>query len=109
MEGTRASPAFTGPQFTHRAVQPSGSTCTASLRPHRVQKVVVASSMSIYGEGAYECARCGVLYPGERAEAQMATRSWEHACASCGGALSPRPTPEAKPLACTSIYAITKT
>jgi hypothetical protein len=31
-------PAITGPQLTQRAVQPSGSTCTASLRPHLAQK-----------------------------------------------------------------------
>src|SRR5262245_9152928 len=77
-------------------------------RRHRVKKLVVASSMSIYGEGAYECGHCGAVAPNERSEAQLAARSWEHACPRCTGPLSPRPTPEAKPLACTSIYAITK-
>jgi len=64
--------------------------------------------MSIYGEGAYHCDRCGAVHPSERSEAQLAARAWEHACPGCGGTLSPRPTPEEKPLACTSIYAITK-
>ena len=31
--------------------------------PHTVRKLIVASSMSIYGEGAYECADHGRVYP----------------------------------------------
>ncbi len=34
--------------------------------PARVEKFVVASSMSIYGEGAYRCAACGPVYPSLR-------------------------------------------
>src|SRR5206468_2648611 len=33
---------------------------------------------------------------------------WEHVCPSCNGAVRPQPTPESKPLYCTSVYAITK-
>ena len=30
---------------------------------NKVRKIIVASSMSIYGEGAYKCLRCGLVYP----------------------------------------------
>jgi len=81
-----------------------------SLLAHRdhVRKLVVASSMSIYGEGAYSCANCGVVYPKLRSEAQLQERDWEMRCNKCGTHVAPIPTPEDKPLYPTSIYAITK-
>ena len=79
-----------------------------SERRHEVRKLVVASSMSIYGEGAYRCPRCGPCAPPLREAAQFEAKRWELACPSCGGAVDPVPTPESKPLAPTSIYAITK-
>ena len=33
---------------------------------HHVEKVLVASSIGVYGEGAYRCARCGPVAPGIR-------------------------------------------
>jgi len=75
---------------------------------HRVRKVIVASSMSIYGEGKYECAGCGVVYPRLRPEAQLQAREWEMKCPHCGREVRPAPTDEAKPLFPTSIYAVTK-
>ncbi len=76
-------------------------------RRDRIRKVVVASSMSIYGEGAYRDADGAEAHPGLRPEEQLARRAWE--CADGRGRdLEPRPTPESKPLHPTSIYAITK-
>ncbi|RLC48552.1 MAG: nucleoside-diphosphate sugar epimerase [Candidatus Coatesbacteria bacterium] len=75
---------------------------------HQVEKVLVASSMSIYGEGKYECPRCGVIYPKLRSEEQMARGEWEMHCPRCGAVAKPLPTDEEKPLFPTSIYAITK-
>jgi dTDP-L-rhamnose 4-epimerase len=75
---------------------------------HSVRKVVVASSMSIYGEGAYDCARDGRVYPSLRSEDQLAARDWEMRCPRCGQPVEARPTDEDKPLAPTSIYAVTK-
>jgi len=77
-------------------------------RRFRPRRLVVASSMSIYGEGEYECATHGTMAPPPRGEEQLATRAWECLCPSCGEPLRPRPTRETKPLAPTSIYAITK-
>ncbi|HZU05172.1 MAG TPA: NAD-dependent epimerase/dehydratase family protein [Chloroflexota bacterium] len=75
---------------------------------HQVRKVIVASSMSIYGEGAYACTECGPVYPALRSEAQLRARDWEMRCPHCQRVVQARPTPEDKPLAPTSIYAITK-
>jgi dTDP-L-rhamnose 4-epimerase len=75
---------------------------------HQVRKIVVASSMSIYGEGKYECADCGAVYPKLRSEAQLKRRDWEMKCPHCGRDVRPVPTDEDKPLYPTSIYAITK-
>ncbi len=75
---------------------------------HGVRKLVVASSMSIYGEGKYECDECGVGYPQLRSEGQLRQREWEMLCPRCGEAMRPLPTDEDKPLYPTSIYAVTK-
>ena len=77
-------------------------------REPRPKRLVVASSMSIYGEGEYECAEHGAVAPGLRGEEQLLAREWECRCPECGRALEPRPTRETKPLIPTSIYAITK-
>jgi dTDP-L-rhamnose 4-epimerase len=75
---------------------------------HSVRKLVVASSMSVYGEGKYECVECGVAYPRLRSEEQLRQRRWEMLCPYCGGEMRPLPTDESKPLYPTSIYAVTK-
>src|SRR3954451_3353474 len=71
-------------------------------------RMVVASSMSIYGEGEYLCEEHGRVAPGPRPEEQLLARAWETACPSCGRELKPLGTSEAKPLIPTSIYAINK-
>ncbi len=73
-----------------------------------VSRIVVASSMSIYGEGAYECAEHGVLYPTLRSAEQLASRQWDTACPTCGRTLTAIGTPESKPMRPTSVYAISK-
>ncbi|MGC2697927.1 MAG: NAD-dependent epimerase/dehydratase family protein [Candidatus Angelobacter sp.] len=74
----------------------------------RVEKLVLASSMSIYGEGKYLCARCGDVAPVLRSTNQLKTKQWEANCPKCGEALTPIPTDEFKPLQCSSIYALSK-
>ena len=77
---------------------------------HRLplKKLIVASSMSIYGEGQYACHSCGPVAPSLRPESQLAAHEWEMRCPLCGMLASPRPTPESKPLIPTSVYAVTK-
>ncbi len=77
-------------------------------RQPQIRKLVVASSMSIYGEGAYKCASCGVVYPQLRPSEQLLERRWEMECATCGKELRATGTPEEKPLFPTSVYAVTK-
>jgi dTDP-L-rhamnose 4-epimerase len=75
---------------------------------NRVQKLIVAASMSSYGEGKYECSNCGVPDNLRRTEEQLAQKQWELFCPQCGTVLEPRPTDESWPRRCNSIYAITK-
>lgn len=75
---------------------------------HSVRKLIVASSMSVYGEGSYYCAACGEVYPKLRPVTQLEAREWEMRCPNCGNPASPLPTAEDKPLFPASIYAISK-
>lgn len=75
---------------------------------HDVKKLVVASSMSIYGEGKYLCQECGPVYPGLRREEQLKRMEWELRCVNCGNTLIPASTDERKLPTPTSIYAQTK-
>ncbi|MCD6326118.1 SDR family NAD(P)-dependent oxidoreductase [bacterium] len=75
---------------------------------HQVEKVLVASSMSIYGEGKYDCPQCGAIFPKLRPESQLANGDWEMQCPKCGAVAKPLPTDEDKPLYPTSIYAVNK-
>ena len=74
----------------------------------QVKKLLVASSMSIYGEGAYQCASCGPVWPRLRPVEQLKAAHWEVRCPGCGAELQPAPTAEDKPLFPSSIYAINK-
>ena len=76
--------------------------------PERYRSFVVASSMSIYGEGAYRCDEHGTVFPRPRPEDQLAEREWEVRCPECGRAAAPVATAEAKPTQHSSIYAVTK-
>jgi dTDP-L-rhamnose 4-epimerase len=74
----------------------------------RIEKVIVASSMSIYGEGRYGCSTCGPAAPELRSRARLLSGKWEPACPGCGQDLEPLPTDEGKPLGPTSVYGVTK-
>jgi dTDP-L-rhamnose 4-epimerase len=77
-------------------------------RKRQIRKLVVASSMSIYGEGAYQCASCGEVAPPLRSPQQLQAREWEVKCPSCGRELEAARTKEDKPLFPGSVYAISK-
>lgn len=74
----------------------------------RPRRLIVASSMSIYGEGMYECLACGPQPGAPRPAVQLARQDWAMRCPHCGLAMEARPTPETKPIAPTSIYALNK-
>jgi len=76
---------------------------------NNIKKLIVASSMSIYGEGKYYCEKCSTnVYPALRDERQLQKRQWDHLCPMCNSSLTPQPTDEEKPLISSSIYAMTK-
>jgi dTDP-L-rhamnose 4-epimerase len=76
---------------------------------HKVQKLVVASSMSVYGEGQYYCESCAEnRFPKYRDPRRLELRQWECACDVCNGKLIPVATTEEKPLMPSSIYAMSK-
>ena len=74
----------------------------------KLEKLVVASSMSIYGEGKCLCSACGEVAPLSRSNEQLKAKQWEMRCPACGRVLKPVATDESKPLQCTSIYALSK-
>lgn len=75
---------------------------------NKVSKIVVASSMSIYGEGSYSCEEHYLVAPRLRTEEQLRQHDWEVRCPTCGSELSPMPTSESKVLSPSSVYAISK-
>ena len=77
-------------------------------RRPQIKKLVVASSMSIYGEGAYACDQCGPVQPKLRELSQLLDRDWELDCPRCSAKVKPIPTNEDKPLIPSSVYAISK-
>ena len=74
----------------------------------KLEKLIVASSMSIYGEGKYVCSKCGEVSPPPRSTEQLKAKQWEMLCPICSHRLKPVATDESKPLQCTSIYALSK-
>ena len=78
-----------------------------ALLEHPVEQLVVASSMSVYGEGLYvdDEGRATPAIPRRRAD--LADGRWDPVGPS-GQALTPVPTPEAKPPTLSSVYALGK-
>ncbi len=77
-------------------------------KKHSVEKIVVASSRAIYGEGQYFCEEDGMIFPGERSETEMLNRQFEHRCENSQKFMKPIATPETAKLAPLSFYGLTK-
>lgn len=75
---------------------------------HKVAKVIVASSRAIYGEGKYQCADHGIVYPLQRSESDMVGGDFECKCPHCGRNVQILPTTEDSKIHPTSVYGITK-
>ncbi|MEC7640832.1 MAG: SDR family NAD(P)-dependent oxidoreductase [Nitrospinota bacterium] len=75
---------------------------------HRVEKVLVASSMSLYGEGRYHCSQHGKITAESRSEQQLKDGRWNPECQHCQKPLTAVPTDEEKELEVTSVYAQSK-
>jgi len=72
-----------------------------------VEKIIVASSMSIYGEGLYRDSSGGLHEDADRPIEQLRAACWE-VRNGAGETLVPVPTPETKKACLASVYALTK-
>jgi dTDP-L-rhamnose 4-epimerase len=80
-----------------------------AARGQRLATLLVASSMSIYGEGEYECLHCGARpVQAWRSRERLTARLWEPVCGRCGGEVQAVGTRESKHLEPRSVYAVTK-
>lgn len=79
-----------------------------SQRKTQIEKVVLASSRAIYGEGKYVCEKCGSVYPRQREAMQLKRGEWELKCPFCRREIRPLPTDEDSLPSPASIYAISK-
>ncbi len=61
-----------------------------------VQKVIVASSQAVYGEGKYRCSTHDIQYPTPRSSIQLNKKDWEIKCPLCHQDMKPLPTDEAQ-------------
>ena len=71
-------------------------------------RLVVASSMVVYGEGAYRCATHGPVRPGPRLAESLSSGDFEPPCPECGRPLEPALITEDAPLDPRNTYAATK-
>jgi dTDP-L-rhamnose 4-epimerase len=71
-------------------------------------RLVLASSMVVYGEGRYRCLEHGVVRPAPREPARLDEGMWDPPCPTCGGELAPEPVPEDAPSDPRNVYAATK-
>jgi dTDP-L-rhamnose 4-epimerase len=78
-----------------------------ALIKHPVERLIAASSMSIYGEGLYRSPRGAIHSAVERMPTQLRSGLWDPVDGQ-GAALEPVPTPESKPPALSSVYALSK-
>jgi len=77
-------------------------------KKHSVKKMIIASSRSIYGEGKYDCPKCGIVYPRERKDEDMAKGDFNVKCSKCGADAKLLATDETSKIHPSSIYGITK-
>lgn len=75
---------------------------------NQVKKFITISSMTGYGEGNYQCDKCGVVRPPLREEKQLIKKDWNLYCPTCGGVVTPMPTDETALDFPNSIYGFSK-
>ncbi|MEP0177287.1 MAG: NAD-dependent epimerase/dehydratase family protein [Paraglaciecola sp.] len=83
----------------------------ANKETKSVKRILLASSRSVYGEGAYTCSNCADKTrqcPDSRTAQVLAEEKWDPLCSICGSSLTPLPTKETDSIKPASIYAATK-
>jgi len=84
-----------------QAISLAGKNC-------KVKKIILSSSRSVYGEGKYECSKCGAIYPDSRDKDKMLAGDFDFYCPHCGERLTLLPTTEDSEIKPASLYAYTK-
>ena len=74
----------------------------------KVRKIILSSSRSVYGEGKYDCAECGSVFPDGRNREKMLLGDFNLYCPKCGRKLELVPTTEDSMIKPASLYAFTK-
>lgn len=80
----------------------------AAMAENGVRRLVLASSMVVYGEGRYVCSEHGVVDPLPRRSADLDAGSFDPRCPRCDRTLTATTVPEDAPLNPRSTYAVTK-
>jgi len=75
---------------------------------NKVRKLVLSSSRSVYGEGKYQCAVHGIVYPASRHENDLSAGNFECSCPVCGNAIVLLATDENTQKDPVSVYGLTK-
>lgn len=75
---------------------------------HQIRKLIAISSMTGYGEGNYQCNKCGIVRPPLREESQLLKKDWNLYCPNCKKVVSPIPTDETALDYPNSIYGFSK-
>src|SRR5262249_18443448 len=97
-------------QYEIRRYVENNSLGTANLldilanHRHQCRKLIVAASMSSYGEGLYRCSTHGLVRPPLRSLEQMEAGDWELHCPVCAEYVSVVDIPETAELCANSIY-----
>ncbi len=80
----------------------------AAMARTNVRRLVLASSMVVYGEGGYECSVDGPVQPGPRRRDELEAGNFEPPCPACGSPLQWREITEEAPTDPRNTYATTK-
>jgi len=80
----------------------------AAMARAGVRRLVLASSMVVYGEGLGHCVRHGDVTPAARAESELAAGRFEPPCPRCGSPLAPALVGERAPMDPRNAYAASK-
>ena len=73
-----------------------------------IKQIILSSSRSVYGEGKYQCPKCGIVYPNRRNRESMLNGDFNIYCPNCGTKLKLVKTTEDSKINPSSLYAFTK-
>jgi dTDP-L-rhamnose 4-epimerase len=106
MVGHGVSPADAPDYASHNDL--GTAVLLAQMHAAKVDRLVLAGSMVVYGEGRYDCPDHGVVRPGPRALDDIDAGRYEPRCPECGKDLESGLVPESAPVDPRSTYAATK-